>query len=154
MSGAAEVKDVDSAALSAYGDALSQKAFEGPQDQIGERLVRTFLTFWEDPQRRPQLLEVIKSATTSDAAAAQLREFLSSKIFGQLAETLKVPAPVTLDRVAEALKVPTLQLNAAVAQVMGVVMLRYVLEVEPIASATEDELLQLLSPTIQRYLSA
>lgn len=55
---------------------------------------------------------------------------------------------------AETLDVPPLNLNAATSQIVGVVMLRYVLEVEPVASATEDELVELLAPAIQRYLGA
>jgi Tetracyclin repressor-like, C-terminal domain len=33
-----------------------------------------------------------------------------------------------------------------------VVLLRYVVKLEPIASASVDELIDLVSPTIQRYL--
>lgn len=110
---------------------------EGPRDEIGERLVRTFLRFWEDPRLRPQFIGVIRSATTSDAGATLLRDFLSSELFGKVAETLDVPA---------------LNLNAAASQVVGVIMLRYVLEMEPMASAPEDELVELLAPAIQRYL--
>jgi AcrR family transcriptional regulator len=111
----------------------------GPREKIGERLVRTFLRFWEDPGLRPQFLGIIRSATTSETGATLLREFISSKVIA---------------RVAEALGVPRLNLNAAASQMVGVVMLRYVLELEPMASASEDDLVALLAPTIQRYLSA
>jgi AcrR family transcriptional regulator len=110
---------------------------DGPREQIGERLVRTFLRFWEDPRLKPQFVGVIRSATTSDAGATLLRDFLSSKLFGKVAETLDVRA---------------LNLNAAASQIVGVVMLRYVLEMEPMASATEEELVELLAPSIQRHL--
>jgi AcrR family transcriptional regulator len=111
----------------------------GPREEIGERLVRTFLRFWEDPRLKPQFVGVIRSASTSDAGATLLRDFLSSKLFAAVAETLEVPP---------------LNLNAAASQVVGVVMLRYVLEMEPMASASEDELVALLAPAIQRYLGA
>lgn len=109
----------------------------GPREQLGERLVRTCLRFWADPQLKPQLVGMIRSATTSDAGATLLRDFLSAKLFG---------------RVAEPLAVPPLAVNAVTAQIVGVVMLRYVLEMEPMASAPEDELVELLAPVIQRYL--
>jgi AcrR family transcriptional regulator len=109
----------------------------GPREQIGERLVRTFLRFWEDPRLKPQFVGVIRSATTSEAGATLLRDFLSSKLFGKVAETLDVRP---------------LNLNGAAAQIVGVVMLRYVLEMEPMASATEDELVELLAPSIQGHL--
>jgi AcrR family transcriptional regulator len=111
----------------------------GPRAELGERLVRTFLRLWEDPRLRPQFVGIIRSATTSETGAALLREFVSSRLFA---------------RVAEALDVPRLNLNAAASQVVGLAMFRYVLEMEPMASAGEDELVALLAPTIQRYLDA
>jgi AcrR family transcriptional regulator len=120
-------------------ETLVPLVLSGPGEQIGERMVRTFLRFWEDPRLKPQFVGVIRSATTSDAGATLLRDFFSSKLFG---------------KVAESLDVSPLNLNAAAAQIVGVVMLRYVLEMEPIASATEDELVEILAPGIQRCLGA
>lgn len=111
---------------------------EGPRDHLGERLARTFLGIWADPRLRPQFLGIIRSATTSEQGAALLREFVSSRI---------------LSHVAEEVGVPKLNLSAAAAQMVGVVMLRYVIQVEPMASATEDELVAVLGPTLQRYLA-
>ncbi len=109
----------------------------GPREEIGVRLARTVLGFWSDPALRPQFVGIIRSATTSELGAALLRDFISSKVLG---------------RVADALGVPQLNLNAAAAQIVGMVMFRYVLEVEPMASASEEELVALLAPTLQRYL--
>jgi AcrR family transcriptional regulator len=111
----------------------------GPRSEIGERLVRTFLRFWSDPRLRPQFVGIIRSATTSETGATLLRDFITSQLFA---------------RVAAVLEVPGLNLNAAAAQLVGVVMFRYVLEMEPMASASDDELVALLAPTIQRYLDA
>jgi AcrR family transcriptional regulator len=111
----------------------------GPREEIGERLVRTFLRIWQDPRVRPQFVGIIRSATTSETGATLLREFISSRL---------------LARVAEALDVPRMNLNAAASQMGGVAMFRYVLELEPMASASEEELVALLAPTIQRYLGA
>jgi AcrR family transcriptional regulator len=111
----------------------------GPRSEIGERLVRTFLRFWSDPRLRPQFVGIIRSATTSETGATLLRDFITSQLVA---------------RVAAVLEVPGLNLNAAAAQLVGVVMFRYVLEMEPMASASDDELVALLAPTIQRYLDA
>lgn len=111
----------------------------GPRAEIGERLVRTFLRLWSDPRLRPQFVGIIRSATTSETGATLLRDFVTSQLFA---------------RVAAVLEVPGLNLNAAAAQLVGVVMFRYVLEMEPMASASDDELVALLAPTIQRYLDA
>jgi AcrR family transcriptional regulator len=111
----------------------------GPRAEIGERLMRAFLRLWSDPRLKPQFVGIIRSATTSEMGAALLRDFISSRVFA---------------RVAEVLGVPRLNLTAAASQIVGVVMLRYVLEMEPMASASEEELVALLAPTLQRYLDA
>lgn len=109
----------------------------GPREQIGEAFVRTFLAVWDDPDRRAPILALLRSAMTNDRAAVMMRQFLTSALMG---------------RAAELYEIPRLRLNAAAGQMVGVMILRYVLEVEPIASATEDELVELLAPTLQRYL--
>ena len=109
----------------------------GPRDQIGERIVRVFLSVWGDPQIRSRAIAIVRSASTSEQGAAILREFATSALFG---------------RVADALAVPRLRINAAAGQMIGVMFMRYIVGVEPIASATEDELVELLAPTLQRYL--
>ena len=143
MSGAAEVKE-DPAILTTYAGALAEAAaaaHTGPREQLGERLVRTFLTIWENPQVRPQLLETLRSATAGGAGATQLRDFMSSQLFAQVGDALEA-APMNIDQAAQELKVPPLHLNAAAAQVWGVILLRYVLEIEPIAS----RVLEILKP--------
>ena len=111
----------------------------GPRSELGERLVRTFLGLWSDPRLKPQFIGILRSAATTEQGAALLREFVTGTI---------------LARVAEALGTPRLHITAAAAQMVGIVMLKYVLEVEPLASATEEELVALLAPTVQHYLGA
>lgn len=107
-------------------------------DRIGEAMVRVFLAAWGDPERRAPVVAMLRSAMTNDQAATMMREFVASELFG---------------RAARMKDISPLRINAAVGQMVGVVLLRYVLEVEPIASATEDELIELLAPTLQRYLA-
>ncbi|GAA4080104.1 TetR family transcriptional regulator [Actinomadura miaoliensis] len=107
-----------------------------PRERLGEAMVRTFLTVWEDDARRAPILAMLRSAMTNERAAVAVREFVTSALFG---------------RVAELGGIPRLRLNAAAGQMIGVMFLRYVLRVEPIASAGREELVELLAPTIQRY---
>lgn len=109
----------------------------GPREEIGERMVRLFLTIWGSPASRAPFVAMIRSAMTHEEAARMIREFLSSAL---------------LDRVADSLQVPKLRITAVAAQMVGVVMLRYVLNVEPLASASDEEIVELIAPTLQRYL--
>jgi AcrR family transcriptional regulator len=108
-----------------------------PRERLGEVIVRTFLQIWGDADRRAPILAMLRSAMTNERAAAMMREFVTTALLG---------------RAGAATDVPPLKIQAAVGQMIGVMILRYVLCVEPMASATEDELVELVAPTLQRYL--
>src|SRR3954467_7302498 len=38
----------------------------GPREEIGERIVRVFMTVWGDPQLRARALAILRSAATSE----------------------------------------------------------------------------------------
>jgi hypothetical protein len=147
------VESEDQAVLS-YRDAVAETAVSahaGSRHRMGEQIVRTFLAFWDDPRARRSLLETFKAAGTDEAAADKVREFMSAQLFAKLGESLDRPL-VTIEDFAAVLGVPALNLNAAVSQVAGVITLRYVLRIEPIASAPAEDLVPVLAPTFQRYL--
>ncbi|TDC60207.1 TetR/AcrR family transcriptional regulator [Actinomadura sp. GC306] len=108
-----------------------------PRDRLGETMVRVFLEIWGDDERRAPLLAMLRSAMTNERAAVLLREFVTAALFG---------------RAKEATDAPALGIQAAAGQMIGVMILRHVVRVEPLASASEDELVELLAPTLQRYL--
>ena len=150
----------DAGALAALGSALAEAGAAsltaGQHERLAEGLLRASLARWEDPQVRPRLLADVIAALTSQEGAAKMRDFLSaqtSDLFSQFGKALGSSRTMDLNRAAETLNVPPLNINAAQAQVWGMVILRYVLELEPIASASADELLDLFVPTIQRYLA-
>ncbi|WP_310738246.1 TetR family transcriptional regulator [Microbispora sp. H10670] len=109
----------------------------GPREEIGERIVRFILTMTADPAARERVLGVMRTAMVNEQAVGMIREFFGTAILG---------------RVAEALGVPPLRAEAAFAQMFGVVMIRYILGMEPMASADIEELVALLAPVVQRYL--
>nr|WP_277351523.1 hypothetical protein [Microbispora sp. CL1-1] len=110
----------------------------GPREEVGERVVRFVLMMTADPAAREPLLGLVRTAMVNEQAVGMVREFLSTAVLG---------------RVAEALDVPPLRMEAAFAQLFGVVMTRYILRFEPLASADVDEIVALVGPTVQRYLA-
>jgi AcrR family transcriptional regulator len=108
-----------------------------PRDKLGETMVRTFVSIWDDEERRAPILAMLRSAMTNERAAVAVREFVTTALFG---------------RAAELRGISKLKINAAAGQMIGVMFLRFVLRVEPIASASQKELVELLTPTIQNYL--
>ncbi|HTZ45885.1 MAG TPA: TetR family transcriptional regulator [Jatrophihabitans sp.] len=109
-------------------------------DGMGERLVRTFLNKWEEPKTDQQLLAVLRSAVSNEEAAQLLRNFLTQELLG---------------RITKALGEEDSELRATLigAQLVGVAFLRYVLNYGPIAHMRTESLVELLSPTIQHYLT-
>jgi AcrR family transcriptional regulator len=111
-----------------------------PREEIGEALVRTLTFLWDHEQTRAPFLALVRSVVSSEQAATMLREFFT--------ETL-------LERIAAALGTPDAALRATLvaSQVAGLVVIRYVLKLEPLASVPSEDLVRAVAPNIQRYLT-
>jgi len=109
----------------------------------GEHLIRSALTLWESSGLLDAFQGLLRSAVTSEQAAAMLREFLTEVILGPVAsiagETDPDSAPFRASLVAT--------------QMLGLAMARYVLRFGPVVAATQDELVAAIGPVIDRYLS-
>jgi AcrR family transcriptional regulator len=111
---------------------------EGGVDGAGERLLRTFLAVWDDEATRLPLLALVRSVFDPDRRQI-VRDGLMRMVLGPVGAALGV------DR-------PELRMSLVGSQLMGIVLARYVLEVEPLASASPDQLVAAYAPTLQRYL--
>lgn len=112
---------------------------EGPRDAVGERFVGFTLDLWERPEVRPLLLGLVRSATTDPVAAAMMRRLIEEG---------------PLLAIATALDRPDARLRASLAgsQFIGLLLARFVVGVEPLASAERELVVAAVGPTIQRYL--
>jgi AcrR family transcriptional regulator len=106
----------------------------------GERLARVFLELWEDAETRRPLLALLRSAMTHDGSAALLQQFVEGQLFRRLADQLEGEDQ-------------DLRIDLAASQLIGLALLRHVLRVEPLASASPDTLVAWLAPTLERYLA-
>ncbi len=120
---------------------LVGRIMDGPSEQLGERLVRQFFGLWDaDPDRRQTIAGLISVATSGSDGATMFRQFLTDAVLRRLA------AACELDD-------PELRASLVASQMMGAAMLRYSLGIEPLASADIEDLVVLIGPTIQRYLT-
>jgi len=69
-----------------------------------------------------------------------IREFLTREIFARIAAVIGVDDP-------------ELRASLAASQMVGLMMARYVVRLEPLASADPEDLIPFLAPTLQRYLA-
>ena len=119
-------------------DVLDQ-VLGGERDGVGERLMRFAFTLLENPASRERVLAVLRAAATNEQMARLLRGFMQREVVTPIAAVLDVPNP-------------QLRAELVMTQIVGIVMGRYVIAVEPLASAPVDDLVPLLAPTLQRYL--
>ncbi|HEX6655538.1 MAG TPA: TetR family transcriptional regulator [Candidatus Limnocylindria bacterium] len=119
---------------------LITRVIDGPRSGIGERLVRQVMELWEDPATRGLFMGIVRSATTDRVAAEMLRRLLSE-------------GPILALTRASGRSDAPLRATLAGSQVVGMAMARYVIGVEPLASASADEVARVIGPTIQRYLT-
>lgn len=114
---------------------------DGPLDSIGERLTRFIFGIWENPTTRTPLLAILRSAVNNESAAAVFRRLVAAQL---------------LRRVAARVELPDAELRAelAAAQLVGCAMLRYVIKVEPLASADLERIVTRVAPVVQGHLTA
>ncbi|MEX2549954.1 MAG: TetR family transcriptional regulator [Nitriliruptoraceae bacterium] len=127
------------AAFPADPGQLASVLAEGTRTERVTAFVRFFFHVWEDDAGRQQLLSVLRSAMTHEDAAALLRTFVARELLGPIAEVLEVEDPHN-------------RLPLAAAQMVGVAMLRYIVRVEPLASAPTEELVTRLVPVLELHL--
>ncbi len=120
-------------------DAVAAAVMAGPPDEIGVRFVRYVLQLWETPAMRGLILGLVRSASTDEVAAAMLRRVLAEGPFFVLTRAIDLPdAPLRATLVGT--------------QVVGLAMARYIVQVEPLASADVETVAKAVGPSIQRYL--
>jgi AcrR family transcriptional regulator len=111
----------------------------GPEG-LGERLVRLFLSIWDTPAGRQRIVALLSASVAGEAGARMLREFLTREVFSRVVARLGSDDP-------------ELRASLAASQMMGLVFARYVLRLEPLASADAEDLVGVLAATLQAYLT-
>lgn len=120
-------------------DELVPRLLTGAREQLAERVVRTFLTVW-DADGGGAMVALMRSVSSHEGAARMLREFITRLVFG------RIVGAVAPDR-------PELRAALCATQVAGLGMVRYVLRLEPLASADHDTVVAAIAPNLQRYLT-
>ncbi|WP_314215222.1 TetR family transcriptional regulator [Pseudarthrobacter equi] len=107
----------------------------------GELLVRAVLRLWEGPAQ-PGLLAFLRGTLGSKAKTAMLRDVVARTIISRAMAGI----PGTADEVA-------LRGSLVATQMVGLMMVRYVVRLEPLASAASEDVVRSVAPNVQRYLT-
>jgi AcrR family transcriptional regulator len=112
----------------------------GRRSEAGLRLARFSVELWENPEAREVLTGILRAAVSEPEAAQMARELATQPIVGAITEILGADdAP--------------LRANLISSQSVGLVMARYILRVEPIASMDPEALIHAMAPGFQHYLT-
>jgi AcrR family transcriptional regulator len=112
---------------------------EGDPEHAAERILRAFLSVW-DTTGGGALVALIRSVASHERVARMMREFISRVIIG------RIVSAVSPDRVE-------LRVALCATQIAGLAMIRYVIRLEPLASADPDTVVAAIAPNLQRYLT-
>ncbi len=113
----------------------------GDQEGLPERLIRTFLSVWDHPVTGPAAVALVRSGLQHDWSARMLREFLTTRIIRRVLTHLDLDP-----------KEAPLRGTLLATQMIGLAMIRYILKVEPLASAPHETVVAAIAPTVRRYL--
>lgn len=106
---------------------------------IGERLIHSILTLCDDPETRDPLLAVIRSAVAYDDAARLVKDFLMTEVLAKIVN-------------ANASSHTELRTLLTGSQIIGMLVMRYMIGIEPLASLAPDAVCALYGPQIDHCL--
>ncbi|KUP98042.1 TetR/AcrR family transcriptional regulator [Thermobifida cellulosilytica] len=116
------------------GELLERIMLDDPEHDPAEAVVRAFLRVWGDEHGRAPFLALFRSAMTSEQAAEVLRGFMTD---------------VLVRRIAPKLGVEPLRAALISSQLFGMVLVRHVVRVEPLASADPEEVVARYAPAVR-----
>ena len=111
------------------------------RDRVGEGLVALFVRTWDRDGSRHPVITLLRAAITEPSAAELLAHFMRTRLFGPLLAELGSDQP-------------DIRANLLAAQLGGLGLARYILRLEPLASAPPRNVVRWVAPNIQRYLTA
>ncbi len=118
---------------------LVPTVFEAGVDQAGARLLRLFLSVWDDPHNRLPLLALVRTGLVQETP----ENLLQQGILRMVLEPMRTALPAQeADR----------RVQLVASQLVGLVVSRYLLALEPLASMPAEDVVAWVAPTVQRYL--
>ncbi len=120
--------------------ALTGAADDDPD--IGTRMVRTYLRIWETPDTAASMRVMLQSATSNSDAQDAFRGFMQNYVLTAVSGVLGGGDEARL------------RAMLAAGTLVGTAMLRYIIQVPPLATLSADEVVKLIAPTVTRYLAA
>ncbi|WP_414696432.1 TetR family transcriptional regulator [Pengzhenrongella sp.] len=112
----------------------------GDRDDAGARLAHFAIGVFESEQGRSRVVSLVRAAASEPEAARLVRDLLTREVLTPIAEG------IGSDDAAY-------RASLVMSQIVGLIMARYIVEVEPLASRDASVIADAIAPTLQRYLT-
>ncbi len=112
-----------------------------PTEDFAIRLLRRFLLLCEHPRTRQRMLRMVRQSTQPGPDAPRLYGWINKAVLNPRFQ------PVVERRAMSAMKA-----ELVAAQLIGLAMTRYVLRIEPLASASVDDVVRMAAPSVAAAL--
>jgi AcrR family transcriptional regulator len=119
--------------------AIVAEVTPGDPENLGERIVTRFLTVWDHTGGSP-FAAIVRNVVGHEIAARLMRQLITRVLVARIVESV---APDQSE----------LRGSLVASQLVGLAMVRYVLRLEPLASADHATVVAAIAPTLQRYLT-
>ena len=119
---------------------IAASVVDGPMETMGPRLVAAVLAVWERPDAEETMALLLRTVTSGFDLPGSLRDYLMSEVFA------RVRPKVEGDDAA-------LRVNLVMSHVVGLMVARYLVRIEPLASTPAADVVRQVGPVIQRYLT-
>jgi len=117
-------------------------ALEGTPEDVGVRLVTTYLKIWESPETAASIRAMLVAATSNSDAHEAFRTFINDYVLTAVSAVLGGGEQTRL------------RAMLAGSNLVGTAMVRYVMDVPPLATLPAEDVVRLVAPTVTRYLTA
>ena len=121
-------------------DEAMPRIVAGPRSKLGERLAEWLLDVLDDPESRRAITGIVRAAASEPEANRAAREVVSSRVLVPIAEAIDADEP-------------KLRASLINSQMVGLIMARYIVALEPLSSLPAEKVVQAIGPNLQRYLT-
>jgi AcrR family transcriptional regulator len=119
-------------------DAVAE-TYATPTGELGRQLLRLMLDSWSDQEIGPTLQAIVLTAAHEPKIRDKLRTIVERGLIGA--------SPLATDEGERQRRS-----GLIASQLLGLALARYVWQIQPVASMTDDELLAAMAPNLQRYV--
>jgi AcrR family transcriptional regulator len=117
-----------------------QAVFAGNRDEIGHRLAAFLVSLFDEPEAQRRITGLVRAAASEPEAARMVRQLITHEILAHIVEALDMGDG-------------EFRASLVSSQVVGVLMARYIVGIEPLASMPAETVAEAIGPNLQRYLT-